>query len=173
MTKYYLIVPCVLLAVFLIFERQFQRERNAAGQVRAAAIATAKAAEASRLELLRQQTAEESRTRIALREKEERDRVEKRQAETHAAVQTIETETATHAAEAARLARETDALDQQLAELRAQRQRAHEAAFALARQVEQGRIDRRSADLEIQRTTKMVAARLLESPWAQPPSLSK
>lgn len=168
MTKYYLIIPCVLLAVFLIFERSFQRERIAAEAIRATQVAAAKAAEETRLAELRRKTAEDTRLRVAQREKEERDRAEKKRREAEAALHVVETEADAHAAEAARLARETDALDRQLAELRTQKQRAQATAFALVRHVEERRIDRRNADLEIQRTTKMVAARLLESPWANP-----
>ncbi len=168
MNKYYLIVPSALLAVFLVFERSFNRERTAAETIRAAEVATAKAAEEIRLAELREKTADEARSRTAQREMEERDRAEKKRRDAEGALLAIESEATKHAAEAARLARETEALDRQLTDLRAQKQRAHEAAFALERQVEQGRIDRRNADLEIQRTTKMVAARLLESPWANP-----
>lgn len=168
MTKYYLIIPCLLLAVFLAFERGFTRKRNAAEATRAIEVAAAKTAEEARLATLRQKTADEARARVALREKEERDRTEKKRRDTEAALRVVETEAAAHAAEAARLTQETEALDHQLAALRAQKQRAHEAAFALARQVEERRIDRRNADLEVQRTTRMVAARLLESPWSHP-----
>lgn len=80
--------------------------------------------------------------------------------EQEAIVQRISDEVAKQEAEGARLEREVVELTRALAQLRQEKETVERAAFVLARDVEQKRVERRNAELEVQRATGMFIARL-------------
>ena len=168
MNKYYAIIPCVLLAVFLVFQRDFQKRRNEEEKARTAGAALAQAARDDLRAKQKQKAEDDMRRRNEERETQERERAEKKRRDYETALQKIQTEADAHAAGVRQLAQESASLEQELAALRAQKRQTESAAFELARKVEEHRVERRTAEIEIQRTTKMVAARLAESAWANP-----
>jgi chromosome segregation ATPase len=87
-----------------------------------------------------------------------------------AALQEVEQQAAQHEAAAAALAREVEATEHRLAAARVQRDQLDQQVFALARDVEQQRIERRVSEIELQRATKIMLARLGASPGLNPSS---
>lgn len=169
MNKFYLIVPGAMLAVFCLYEQSFASRREAAALAEAKVNDAAKVKEGERLAALRQKTFAEAQARVEARDKEEHDRQEKRRLDAEAAVKTLNDETATHATAADQLAVEAAQLEAELNRLREKNQAAADSAVALARTVATARIERRSADLEVQRATTRVATRLNDSPLVNPP----
>ena len=169
MNKYYLIVPGALLLVFLGFERNFQKTRRAEEFVRAEVEAMVKTIEDE--ERANQQLAahRDAEKRAADRERQEQERAAKKRRDSENIIATLQTQAEDQEADLARLASETEALKTQLTRARTRRDMLERETFDLARAVELQRIDRRSADMEIQRTTAMVTARLNDSPWANAP----
>ena len=168
MTKFYAIIPCFLLLGFLVFERDFSKGRAQRDAVRASERAIAQAAEEQKRAALREAAAEAVRVRAAEREKEERDRLAKKLGEHENALRQLEAEALINEVAVAALEADAAELQESIAATRAQQLQIAEEAFALSRAVEIGRIERRSADLEIQRATGIVVARLGESPLLQP-----
>jgi hypothetical protein len=168
MNKFYVIVPGALLLVFLGVERDFQKKRAKEDATRAAIATVAKAEEdATRLEKQRVAT-EEVHRRTAERERLEQERVDRKRRDYETAVATLQQQAAAQEAETAKLTHEIADLAERVTGLRDRKDEVEREAFDLSRAVARQRIDRRNAELEIQRTTAMVAARLSESPWANP-----
>jgi len=120
----------------------------------------------------------------ALIEAKARADAEKRQADAKAAADAKEAEriakweavgrdiqeaTDKHKADADRYAKRAAELELQLTDLRANKERLNREAFELAKQVELGKINRRTAELEIQRITAMIATKASQSALAHAP----
>jgi hypothetical protein len=168
MNKAYLIVPAVLLAAFVGVERSFQHKRAEEAAARTAS-ALALKIEEDRVKAEKQRIAtEELQQKVADRERADRERAEKKQRDYEAVVATLRDQAETQEAEAARLTAEIASLGAKLDALRATRNATDRETFDLARVVALQRVDRRNAEIELQRTTAMVAARLNDSTWANP-----
>ncbi|MES2693771.1 MAG: hypothetical protein V4773_09885 [Verrucomicrobiota bacterium] len=161
MSKLYIIAPCVLLLGFSAFERVAHRQHDARIERRAAERLAGESAAAERHAALKAQAEIEARERTLARQEQERAREAARLREHEATVAGVDGHTAAHRAEISQLARELDQLHTQLTALRVEKDSVETAVFDLARNVEQKRIDRRVVEIEIQRTTKMVATQLL------------
>ena len=160
MNRPYLLVPGALLLAFGTYHHFEGATRERAEQVRAAQIAADKAADEARKLELKDQVEERNRQLAKERASEERARLEKKNRDFETALAQLATDTATHTTEIERLAHEAEAAEARIAALRAETEKAERAAFDLAKLVEERRIERRNAELEIQRAVKMVAARL-------------
>lgn len=162
MKKSYVIVPAVLLAVFLVFQQDFQRKRNQREKIQAAELAAVRAAEAEERDRLAREAADRTQQAVEERARKEREREEAKRRDFTSALERLNAAADAHAAAVDDLERQVAAAEQRASELRARQARAEEGAFELARQVELQRIDRRTAELEIQRATKLIFSRLLE-----------
>lgn len=168
MNKYYLIVPAVLLAGFVGIERRFERQRAEEETARTAAARAAKIEE-DRIRTERQAAAAtELQQKNAERERQERERQEKKRLGLETALAHLQQQTATHETEAAKLAVDLERMATELGELRKKRTEVDDEAFTLSREVTLQRVERRNAELELQRTTAMIALRLQESAWSNP-----
>src|SRR6188768_4060132 len=104
MNKYYFIVPGMLLAVFLGYERVYQRQRDVRERLQAETVA----AERETQDKTRQkQTALariDTEQRTADREKQDREKAEQKKQDYEALIATLQSQTDQHEAEAAKLA---------------------------------------------------------------------
>jgi hypothetical protein len=163
MNKYYLIIPGVLLAAFIGYERHAQRQRTVRDQVEAALVATTR----EEHEQLRQRhiaaALQDSETRAAEREKQERDRAEKKRADYDAVIATLQSQADAHAAETTKLNESIHAMAVQVDTMRARQQALEREALELTRQLEVKQRELRAADLDVQFTTGAVTKRLSET----------
>jgi chromosome segregation ATPase len=169
MNKFYLIVPVVLLAGFIVIWNGAQKEMEAKEIRKKEQAALAEAEKAAQKKKLDQQAEEDARKRQAEREKADREREEKKRKDYEDAMNTLRREIDMHTTEAAKLEKESLALEKQLSDLRTQKEKLNREAFELTRKVELAKIDRRNAEIEIQRTYEMVAKKFSDSNWANPP----
>jgi hypothetical protein len=157
MNKLYLIIPLVLTLAFSGIYVKHQGE--AADRARQALAAKTKAeadAAAQKAEAERQAKADADKreaTRIAEEKKKEDDKRAKWDADT----QRIAADTTTYTQTAAEHAATVKKLEAELTALRAAKDAATQANFDQAREVEQARIERRTAELETQRLVEMLA----------------
>jgi hypothetical protein len=168
MNKLYVIVPGTLLAVFLGFERDFQRKRSEAEKIRVASVEAVKAEEETNRLNRQRLAADEARQRIEQREQQERERAEKKRRDDEAVTASLKEDGDIQTAQAEKLAQDLATLAAQITALRAQKEVADREGFELARAVALQRVDRRNAEIEVQRTTAMVAARLNETAPSTP-----
>ena len=166
----YVISVGSMLAIFLVFYLSETKKHDAKEHQRTIEIAAKVAAEKARkdgIEAAARADAEKrSAQRLADEAKKEADRVARWDAES----QKIKEATDKYNADADRSAKKAAQLELQLSDLRAQKEKLNRESFELAKQVEQGKINRRTAEMEIQRITAMIATKASQSSLARPPA---
>lgn len=159
MNKLYLIVPALLLACFGGVYAMHTKDAAAKAAIVAAEDAKkaeaekAKKAEAERL------AKEDADRRTAERLADEKRKEDERRAKWEATGRQIAQDTATYQAQAEKNLAEAKALEGKLSALRAEKDNASQASFDVAKDVEAARIQKRNAELEIQRLVESVARR--------------
>ncbi len=170
MNKFYFILPVFLLIAFGVYYTQIAQP-----EMKAAALAeqkrveqVAKAEEERRLEIERK-AGEDARRIQAEREAKTRAQQEKARAEKEAQDRAIREETAKFENEAARLTQQIADLEREITALRDRREKTNQESFDLAKQVELAKIDRRTAEMDLQRMYEMVAQKVTESSLTRMP----
>ncbi len=157
MNKLYVIVPLILTlafgGIYLSHRKDAAVKKAEAAQVaaRAAEAEAAKKAEAER------QAKADADKRAAERLAEEKRKEEEKAAKWAAAGKQIAADTAAYQTQAEKTLAEARALEAKLSALRAEKDRAAQAGFDAALAVEAARVQKRSAELEIQRLVEMTA----------------
>ena len=168
----YFIFPILGVVVFLFFYFAHVDEAKRAEVVRKEMIAKkdaeAAAAKAALEATARKDAEERAAERIASEDKKERDKQEK----WDAAGRDVQKVTDTAKAASAQAVKDIARLENDLKSLRQQRDALTAEQLALLKSVEQAKIDRRNAELEIQRFTAMIANRTSESALAVPPAVA-
>ncbi len=170
MNKFYVILPVFLLIAFGVYYTQIAQPA-----MKAAVVAEqrkqeeiAKAEEARRLEIERK--AQEDARRIqAERDAKTRAAQEKARLEKEAQDRAIREETAKFEGEAARLTQQIADLEKEIGALREKREQTNRESFDLAKQVELAKIDRRTAEMDLQRMYEMIAQKVTESSLTKMP----
>ena len=160
MKKLHFIAPLVLLAVFLIYERDYSRARTAKLAHAAVEVAATRAVAATRLAEHRQIAAAEVLARNAARETDERERADQKRLAQAAALQAVALLTAEHAATRDAIGVSSAALEQQLTTLRAHQTTLDREATELRRKLDVRRAARRATELELQESTERLALQL-------------
>jgi chromosome segregation ATPase len=172
MNKFYFIFPVVLLIVFGVYYTQIAQPAMAARvRVEQKRLAAQQAAEDARRKDIELKAVEDARKATAARDEKERERQEKLRAEKEQQERDLRAETAKYENDAARLNKQIADLEIAIASLRSQREETKREAFEFAKKVELAKIDRRTAEMEIQRMYEMVAQKIADSTLAQAPSL--
>ncbi len=170
MNKFYFILPVVLMISFGVYYTQIAQPEMKAAVVRAQKIQEEKdrAEEAHRREIeLKSQ--EDARRVQAERDAKTKAAQEKARAEKEAQDRAVREETAKFENEAARLTQQISDLEREIAALRAKREQVNQESFELAKQVELAKIDRRTAEMDLQRMYEMVAQRVTDSSLTRMP----
>lgn len=166
MNKFYIIVPIVLLGVFIFFYRGALKEMAVRDAEKARIAQIEKEKDDARRKEIEEKAAADARRRQEEREAADRAREEKKQREYNEGMRALTEEADRYVAEADRNAKEAAELEIQLGELRNQRDKFNRDVFELAKQVELAKIDRRNAELELQRMVDMVGQRVGASSFA-------
>ncbi len=159
MNKLYVIVPILLLIAFSGVYVMHSKDAAAQAAFAAAEAEQRAAAEAAKKAEAERQAREDADRRAAERLAEERRKEEEKTARWEATSRQIAEDTAGFLVQFERLGTEARELEARLASLRSERDRASQAAFDLAKEIEAARIAKRNAELEIQRLVEMTARR--------------
>lgn len=169
MNRYYLIIPIVFMAVFVYFERDASKQAD----LRVQAIAEEKAAaEAKKQEEKKQLEAKakaDSDKRNIERIAAEEAQKKKKQDEFAAKIQKLKDDAKKYTDGVELNTKLAASLEKDLAAKRAARDQENRAVLELAKKVEITKKARRSAELEVQRYTEMLATRANESAMAKAP----
>jgi chromosome segregation ATPase len=171
MNKFYLIIPVVLLAVFIARYSQFTNQFAQAELVKAHEKQLADAeVEKNKAEAIERATAD-ARARKEAQDAEDARLEAEHLAKFEASKQKLADQTAKFQQEADSYAKQATDLQAQLDSLQATHEKASQELFDLQKQIELAKIDRRDADLEIQRTYDMVTQKVADSSltYAPPP----
>lgn len=172
MNRSYLIVPAILLALFGFVYWQHSQEADAREARREAVIAKQKADEQAKKDAADRKAKEDADRRAEEHRKEEEAKDKARKEKYDAETQKIKTETAKYNADTDAATKKAAALEQELASLRAKKEKTNHEAFELTKQVELAQIDKRNAELEVQRMTDMIAKKAADSSMAKPPMVA-
>jgi predicted nucleic acid-binding Zn-ribbon protein len=164
MSKFYVLFPAFLLIVFGVYYTQVAKpemiQKVAAAQKAEADKAAAEEANRLRIEAKAQ---EDARRVQEERTKRDRDRDEKARREKEDNDRKIRDETAKWESDAVNYSKQITDLQAQIAALRTQKENVNREVFDAAARVERAKIDRRNAELEIQRMYEMVAGKVNDS----------
>ena len=157
MNKFYIITPFVMMLLFGgVFWKHSQASAIEAKQVEMK-IAQAKAEEAAKKEAAVVKAREDSAKRTAARLAEEQQQEADKRAKWESAGQRIASDTATAEATIVKHTAAIKALEAELTQLRATKEKVNTKSLEVMQATELARIAKRNAELEIQRLTEMVA----------------
>jgi len=173
MNKSYVIAPLILLSLFGFRYYTARQEMEAKEVMQQKAADEIKAAEAKRKAEIDARANADAKKRQDERETADRAKEAKKKKDYDDAMKRLNDEANDYAAQAAKLSKESADLEAGIAQTRADRERINRETLDLSKEVEQAKINRRVAELEIQRMVDMVAKRLSDSSMtvAPPPPL--
>jgi len=169
MNRYYIIVPVVLMAVFVYFERGASKENIIKEQKIEETKKVEEAKKDAEKKDLEEKAKLDSERRNAQRIKEETERAEKKKAEYEAKLQKSRDDIKSFTDHITQNTQKVNSMEKELAEKRDFRERENRAVFELAKKVEITKKMRRNAELQVQRYTEMVTTRLADSSLAKLP----
>lgn len=165
----YIIAPAIMLAVFTFFYFSQAKELEIREAERQAQIEKERQVDEARRAAIEEKARLDAAKRAAEREAEAAAKEAERVAKWEAEGQEIQEATDAYNAEADKYAKEIAALEIRLDTLRKTKEALNAEVLAMAKRVEQARIDKRTAELEIQRKTELMVKRAEASTLAQMP----
>jgi hypothetical protein len=159
-----------MLAIFLFFYFAHMEEAQIKEKARLEMKAQAEKAEADRKAAIEAKAREDAAKRAAERDAEIAQKAAERLAKQEAEDRKIKETTDELIAKGNVYAKRISELEVELNALRLNKEKLNREAFEFAKQVEQARIAKRNAELEIQRMTDMVAKRAADSALARAPA---
>jgi hypothetical protein len=169
MNKSYFLVPIVLLAVFAFLYRGATKEMEIKQATQQAELDKKKAEEKKHKEEIDARAAADAKKHQEIREAEDKAKADKKEAEYQKVLKDLKDETVKYSTEADKLSKEAADLEIQISQARTDKEKLNRDTFDLAKQVEQEKINRRNAELEIQRMMEMVATKLASNSIIIPP----
>ncbi len=172
MNKFYFILPIVLLIAFGVYYTQVAKPEMVQ---KALALEkqqeVTRAAEDARRAAIEAKAQEDARKAQAERDEKERARQEKALQQKEEEERKLKEETAKYENEANRLSKQIADMEIQITNLRNQREDTNRKVFELAKQVELAKIDRRTAEMDLQRMYEMIAQKVADSSLAKMPPM--
>jgi hypothetical protein len=169
MNKSYLIVPLILAAVFGFYYKTALNDMHAkevANQVKADKI---RAEEKKHKDEVEAKATADAKKRQDERDAADREKQLKKEAEYNDAMKKLRDEAKDYADQAEKLGKQVAELDTQIAQTKTAKEKLTTETLELAKAVELAKINRRNAELEIQRMMDMVAKKLNDSSIAASP----
>ncbi|MBI3884683.1 MAG: hypothetical protein HY302_02985 [Opitutae bacterium] len=175
MNKFYLIIPGTLLGVFLFFYNGALKEMKAKEVAAQVEKDRKNAEEAVRKAEIEKKATEDATERQRKRDEEDRAKEEKKRHDYQEIINVLTRDVNSNTAATDKYAKEAADLELQINAQRNRKEKLNTETFDLAKQVERAKIERRNAELEIQRMVEMVAKKVGESsltniPPPPPPS---
>jgi chromosome segregation ATPase len=163
MKKFYFIFPICLLVTFVSLYSRFSAASDAAENEKAQRIAATKMAEEKAKAEAEERSRQDSQKRAAERLAEERTKEAEKTAKWEAESKRIAAETEKYNGQVASYTSEIAAMDKQLEELRARKEKRTRELLDDEMQVELAAVGKHNAEMEIQRMTEMIMRRVSTS----------
>lgn len=158
----YLIFPGILLGLFLTFYLTHTKEVEAREKVRLEAMARKQQEDADKKKADEQRARLDAQKNAEIRAAEDAKKEADKLAKQAAIDKEVADATNNAVAEAAASQKEIDRMTAELESLHRQRDQLTRDAFELSKKVEAAKVDRRTAELEIQRTYEIISRRTAE-----------
>lgn len=169
MNKSYLIVPIVLLAVFAVLYNGALKEMKVKADQQQRAADDRTAAEKKHKDEIDARAQADAKKHQDEREAADLAKEEKKTKEYNDALKALKDEAGKYNAEADKLSKEAADLELQISQSRTDKEKLNTETFDLAKEIELTKINRRNAELEIQRMIEMVGNKLTASSIVLPP----
>jgi chromosome segregation ATPase len=169
MNRYYIILPVVLMAIFVFFERGAAKEAKIVEQQKIVEAQKKKDEELAKKKELEKKAQIDSDKRNAERIAEEKLKAAKKQAEYEAKIQKMKDDLKRYTDDVELNNKLVIKLEAELANKTGKREIENRAVFELAKKVEVSKKMRRSAELEVQRYNEMLSNRANESVLTKAP----
>ena len=170
MNKFYVILPVALLILFGGYYFKVAKPEMAATVLAdEKRIADERAAEEAKRKEIEAKAQDDARKAQAVRDAKEHERLEKAQRDKDEQDRKVLDETTKYAKEAEKLSKQIAALEIEITNLRNKREDMNREVLELAKKGELAKIDRRNAELEIQRMYDVVAQKVAASSLTQAP----
>ena len=170
MNKFYVFFPTCLVIAFAFYYFQYAKPEMIAADVAATKrIADQAAADEERRKLVEAKAQEDAKKAQAERDRKDREKQEKAQHDKDEQDKRIKDQTDKLEGESANLTKQIASMQNDIANLRAKRESLSRESFDAAAKVELAKIDRRNAELEIQRMYDMVAQKVADSSMTKLP----
>ena len=164
----YIVFPGAMLGVFLFFYFSDAKQAAINEKQRAVVVSKQKAEEAERKRVIEEKARLDAERRTSERLTEEKKKEADKLAKSAAELKRVVDDTDKANADVARYTKEVSTLESQLELLLKSKDKASREAFDVVKQVEKAKVDRRNAEIEIQRLTEMVVRRAAESSLVKP-----
>jgi len=165
----YLIFPGAMLAAFVVLYLSHKEKTEIKERAHVAQVAKERADAEEKKKVAEAKAREDAKKRQDERDAEEKKKEAEKAAKQAADDKKVRDQTAEYTTKADAASKQVSALEIELDRLRKEKDKTAREAFDLAKQVELARIARRTAELEIQRMTKMITKRASESSLTKPP----
>ncbi len=170
MNKFYVLLPTLLLIIFGVYYVKVAKpEMLAQEAAQQRKVAEQEAADAARRHALEVKAQADARRQQEERDAKERAREEAIKRQKEEETQKVVDETNRLVAEQTNLTKQIDSMQKEITNLRNERENLNRQVFDDAAKVELAKIDRRNAELEIQRMYDMVAQKVDDSFLTQMP----
>lgn len=169
MNKSYVIVPVILLALFGFLYRGALHEMDVKEKALAEQAAKVKAEEKKHKDEVESRANADAQKRQELRAAEDLAKEQKKQHDYNDALKKLKDESSDYSTQSEKFAKEAADLEIQISQTRNEREKLNRETLELSKQVELAKINRRNAELEIQRMVEMVAKKVSASSIATPP----
>ena len=170
MNKSYLIVPVILLVVFGFLYNGAVKGMEEKAAHQKAALEARQAEDKKHKDEIELKATADAKKRQDEREAQDKAKEEKKAKDYEDGLKALKDEATKYSTEADKLSKEAADLDLQISQARTDKEKLNRETFDLAKEVEQTKINRRNAELEIQRVIDMVGKKLNDSSVVIPPA---
>jgi hypothetical protein len=165
----YLVIPGILLAVFIFFYVGAVKDMEHRAAEKQAEKVRVEAVEKARKDEIEKKAIADAEKRQREREEADRAKEAKKEAAYQEVMTQLATETTKWNTQADKLAKEVGTLEISISQARSNKEKLTRETFDLSKEVELAKINRRNAELEIQRMVEIAAKKMMESSVAIAP----
>lgn len=165
----YLLIPGIMLGIFVFFYVGAVKEMEDKHQRQQLEKKAKEEQEKVRKTEIEKRAIEDADKRQKQRDADEAAKIAKKEADYQGVMTTLRNDTADLTAQSDKLAKEVGALDINISQSRSTKEKLSRETFELAKEVELAKIQRRIAEIEIQRMVEMAGRKMADTSVAIPP----
>lgn len=165
----YLLVPGIMFAIFIFFYLGAVKEMDKKAADKAAKVAAEAKADADRKAEIERKAVEDAEKRQKERDAADAKKAQEKEEAYQKVMTQLKTETDDYNAQADKLAKEAADLEISISQTRTNKEKLNRETFDLAKEVELAKINRRNAEIEIQRMVEVAGKKVADSSVAIAP----
>jgi chromosome segregation ATPase len=165
----YLVIPGAMFGVFIFFYLAAVKDMETREKQSAAKKAEIAATEQKRKNEIDRKAAEDAAKRQKIQDEADAAREAKKEADCQKVMTQLRDEAADYNSQADKLAKEVGSLEIAISQARSNKEKLNRETFDLAKEVELAKINRRNAEIEIQRMVEIAGKKMSDSSVAIPP----